>query len=106
MTTTDCFVTLVGLDSHTDAANPEPFRSALPQPRPGHYWAPAVERFAKERGLAIQYPVDNLTPQITLSGPDVRMLLVEAYGDGADFVRSASAHLTPASLYEVYAEDF
>ena len=42
MTTSDCFVTLVGLKSHTDAANPAPFREALPPSM--HYWAPAVER--------------------------------------------------------------
>lgn len=104
MTTSDCFVTLVGLESHTDPANPEPFRQALPPSM--HYWAPAVERFGKERGLPVRYPIDNLTPEIVISGPDLRTLLVAAYSEDHPFIRQAAHYFGQAYRYCVYAEDF
>jgi hypothetical protein len=106
MTTTACVVTLKGLSTSNDPANPEPFRRPLPPTRMGHYWVPAVERFAKARGIKIRWVIDNCTPEITVTGPQLRELFVDAYGESADFVRAASPYLAPAYLYEVYADDF
>jgi hypothetical protein len=106
MTTTDCYITLVGLKSHINRANPKPFRQRLPFSGPGQYWACTVERFAKARGIKIRWVIDNCTPEIIVTGPQLRELLVEAYGMDADFVRIASPYLAPGSVYEVYADDF
>ena len=106
MTTTDCFITLAGLKSCSDPANPEPFRDPLPPSRPGHYWAPAVERFANARGIKISWVIDNCTPEVTITGPQLRELLVDAYGEDTEFIQSASPYLAPAYLFEVYADDF
>ena len=107
MTSTACLVTLDGLDSHESCANPEPFRALLPRARNGHYWVPAVDAFAKSHGIPIRYPLDNCTLEITVTGPQLRNLLWDAYAAGDPFLARADPHLTAAQrATRVYAEDF
>jgi len=106
VTTTDCFVTLAGLDSHTDPANPGPFRDALPAARSGHYWAPALEAFAREHGLALRYPLDNLTVEVAVTGAELQALLIDGYGADDPFLAHVAPYLSSTLRYLVYAEDF
>ena len=106
MTYTDCTVTLEGLSSIDQPANPEPFRALLSSARNGHYWVPAVDAFAKKHGISIRYPQDNCTLEITITGLQLRDLLYDAYDTGHPFLAQAAPYLTAVHRYRVYADEF
>jgi hypothetical protein len=106
MTYTDCLIKLAGLKSITNSSNPPPFRDRLPPSRPGHYWAPAVIAFAKARRIRINYVLDNETPRIVVTGPELKELLLDAYGADDPFFISALPYFGLAYRFSVYADDF
>jgi hypothetical protein len=106
MTNTHCTVTLLRLKNCSDPANPVVFRKLLPPSRMGHYWATAVEHFAKAREIPINWLLDNMTPEIVVSGPQMGELLRDAYGENDPYYRSTLLHLSSEKCFRVSAADF
>jgi hypothetical protein len=65
-----------------------------------------VERFAKQRGIPIRWVLDNLTPEIEVNGAELKLMFLDAYGEGDDFLARADPFLKPDLRYLIYAEDF
>jgi hypothetical protein len=106
MTFTDCTVTLEGLTHNEDVANPKVFQGRLPPTRTGQYWAPTIERFAKENGITIKWVLDNSTPEIVVTGEQLKVILRDAYGSDSAFFRSTLVQLSSEIRFRVYADDF
>jgi hypothetical protein len=106
MTFSDCWVTVTSLTEFDDPGNPAPFRKRLPPSRNGHYWAPAVEGFARANGLEINWVLDNGTPEIVVNGAQLQDLFLDAFGENDPYYALALPYLVADQWYRVYADDF